>query len=112
AIVCRNRIEYVIAFFGAARSGAVLVNVSVLYSADELEYVLEKADIQALIFESEYATKVEAVAGRLSKLKHRVSIGSEVGGVESFESFIGAQPCTSPDVLLQESQPFCMTYTG
>ena len=40
-IISRNRIEYGICFFGVARSGAVLVNVSVLYAPDELVYVLE-----------------------------------------------------------------------
>src|SRR5690606_24676777 len=40
-IVCRNRIEYAIVFFGLARSGAVLVNVSTLYQPDDLAYVLQ-----------------------------------------------------------------------
>ena len=60
-IICRNRPEYGVAFFSAARSCAVLVNVSVLYSPAELGYVLDKADIEILIVEHPFADKV---AGR------------------------------------------------
>jgi len=70
AIVCRNRPEYVTAFFGAARSGCVLVNVSVLYSAEELHYVLDKADAEVLLYEDAFAERVQAVAPRLPRLRH------------------------------------------
>ena len=49
-IVSHNRTEYGVVFFGAAKSGCILVNVSVLYAPDELQYVLNKADVQALIY--------------------------------------------------------------
>ena len=38
AIMSRNRTEYAIAFFGCAKSGHVLVNISVLYAPAELTY--------------------------------------------------------------------------
>ena len=56
-IICTNRPEYAIAFFGTARTGLVLVNVSVLYSEDELSYVLEKADVEVLLFQDVFAEK-------------------------------------------------------
>src|SRR5690242_19956794 len=51
AIISRNRLEYGIVFFGASRSGGVLVNVSVLYTPDDLIYVLDKADVEILVYE-------------------------------------------------------------
>ena len=63
-ILSRNRSEYGVTFFGAARSGAVLVNVSVLYAPDELVYVLDKADIEILFYEDLFADKVGAVCGQ------------------------------------------------
>jgi acyl-CoA synthetase (AMP-forming)/AMP-acid ligase II len=50
-IISRNRPEYGVTFFGTAKSGCILVNVSVLYSEDELEFVLDKADVEVLLFE-------------------------------------------------------------
>ena len=56
-IVSRNLPEYGVAFFGVARSGLVLTNVSVLYAPDELTYVLVKARVRVLIFDTEFADK-------------------------------------------------------
>ena len=51
--------------FGTARTGCVLVNVSVLYSPEELPYVLDKADVEVLIYEDVFAEKVASVRDRL-----------------------------------------------
>jgi len=111
-IICRNRIEYGIAFFGVARSGFVLTNVSVLYAAEELAFVLERADVEVLIHEDVFADKVAAVAGRLTKLKHRVVIGEAAPGETSFERFLAGCASSYPDVEIEEDAPFSMTYTG
>lgn len=111
-IVSRNRPEYGIAFFGVARTGYVLVNVSVLYSPEELHFVLDKADVQALIFEDAFADKIEKVRAYLPKIKSHVVIGEGTAGAVPFERFIAGKPATPPPVELDERDPFCMTYTG
>jgi len=111
-IISTNRPEYGIAFFGAARSGCVLVNVSVLYAPDELAYVLEKADVELLLYEAPFAEKVAAVRGRLSKLATEVVIGGNADGATPFEAFLDGQPGDDPAVSLDQRDPFCMTYTG
>ena len=110
AVLSRNRIEYGAIFFGVARSGVVLTNVSVLYAPDELAYVLDKADAEILIHEDVFAEKVDAVLGRLPKLKRRIVIGG--ASEPSFEAFIADRPDTPPEVAIAEDDPFSMTYTG
>ncbi len=61
AVLSRNLADYGTIFFGVARTGYVLVNVSVLYAPDELTFVLNKADADVLIFDSVFAEKVAAV---------------------------------------------------
>lgn len=116
AIISRNRTEYGIAFFGAAKSGCVLVNVSVLYAPAELAYVLAKADVEALIYEDIFAEKIALVKPDLSAIKHFIEIGAgggnSGGDSVSFDYFISGQPETEPDIKLDESDPFSMTYTG
>ena len=113
AIVSRNLPEYGIVFFGAARSGLVLVNVSILYAPAELEYVLDKSDSEILLFDAQFAEKIRAVAPRCPKIRHFVSIGvSDVPGAIQFPEFLRTHPSTAPDVDLDERDPFCMTYTG
>jgi len=109
AIICRNRTEYAVAFFGAARSGAVLVNVSVLLSGDELAFVLAKADVELALVEAPFLERVKALRDRLPKLRQVVAIGDAADG---FAAFLDGHPDTPPDIALSEDDPFCMTYTG
>jgi acyl-CoA synthetase (AMP-forming)/AMP-acid ligase II len=111
AILSRNLPEYGVVFFGAAKSGLVLVNVSVLYAPDELEFVLNKSDAEALVFDAAFAEKVAAVRARCPKLAHRVSIGPAPDATP-LEDFITDRPEREPRVALDERAPFCMTYTG
>lgn len=109
-IISRNRTEYGISFFGVARSGAVLVNVSVLYAPDELVYVLDKADIELLFYENLFAEKIDAVRDRLPKLHKALRIASD--GSDEFTPFYRSSPADAPAVDIHEDDPFCMTYTG
>jgi acyl-CoA synthetase (AMP-forming)/AMP-acid ligase II len=112
AILSRNRPEYVTAFFGAARSGCVLVNVSVLYSAEELQYVLDKADVEVLLYEDAFAERVAAVLPGLPRLRHAFVIGTGSGTHASFATLGAGRPTTAPAVPIDEDDAFCMTYTG
>ena len=42
AIMCTNRPEYAVAYFGAARAGVLLAHVSIRSTVDNLVYMLEK----------------------------------------------------------------------
>lgn len=111
AILSRNLPEYGVVFFGAARSGLVLVNVSVLYAPDELEFVLNKSDAEVLVFDAALAEKAAAVRARCPKIAHWVSIGAAPGATP-LDDFLAGRPETEPRVALDERAPFCMTYTG
>ncbi len=111
-IICRNRTEYAIAFFGTARSGCVLVNVSVLYAPDELAFVLDKADVELLIFEDIFSEKIAAVRGRLTKVSSYLMIGDTSDAAEAFGAFIAGGDAGYPDIEIHEDDPFSMTYTG
>lgn len=110
-IICRNRPEYATAFFGVARSGGVLVNVSVLYAPDELAYVLDKADVEVLLVEDVFREKLAPVRAGLAKLKHVHVIGGD-GGQDGFDALLGRGAASAPTVDIGEDDPFCMTYTG
>src|SRR5207253_4550181 len=58
AIMCVNAPEYMEAFFGAQKLGAVPVNVNYRYVGTELAYLLDNSDSVALIFHDEFAPTV------------------------------------------------------
>ena len=111
-IISTNRPEYATAFFAVARTGYVLVNVSVLYAEDELSYVLDKADVEVLLFQDIFSEKVLAVAQGLSKLKALISIGGAIPGTTFLSDFMEGHSSNAPAIELSENDPFCMTYTG
>lgn len=110
-IVSRNRTEYAIMFFGAARSGAVLVNISTLYQPDDLAYVLEKADVTTLFYEDCFEAKIDAIRNRPPMLKNFVRIGQ--GGQDVlFDRYSEGSSDDYPTIKIDFDDPFCMTYTG
>lgn len=118
AMLSRNVTDYGTVFFGVARTGYVLVNVSVLYAPEELTFVLNKADVDVLIFDPFLAEKVAAVKGDVPRIKTFISlaaapasIGAKIGA-KTIDEFIAGAPSTLPTVKIAESDPFCMTYTG
>ncbi len=116
AILSRNLWQYGVVFFGAARSGLVLVNLSVQYAPNELTFALNKSDAEILIFDGAFDDKVAAVRADCPRLRTLVRIGgaddaAAPGGV-GFDAFVAGQPDTPPEVALADTDPFCMTYTG
>jgi acyl-CoA synthetase (AMP-forming)/AMP-acid ligase II len=114
AMLSRNLADYGTVFFGVARTGYVLVNVSVLYAPDELIFVLNKADADVLIFDAIFAEKVAAVRADTPRIKTLISLGAapDIAGSRTLDDFIKDAPATLPKVDIAETDPFCMTYTG
>src|SRR5690625_127580 len=110
-VLSRNRLEYGILFFGLARSGAVMVNISTLYQPDDLAYVLTKADVTTLFYEAEFKSKLEQMKEQPPLLKRLICIEDD-GPDESLKAFVGQADTTPPQVELAFTDPFCMTYTG
>ena len=52
AIFAVNSPEYAAVFFACARIGAVLVPINLLFTAEEVDYVLEKTRVKALLLDS------------------------------------------------------------
>ena len=119
SVLSRNLPEYGVVFFGVARTGLVLNNVSILYAADELAWVLNKSDTEVLIVDAAFAERLPAVRAQCPGLRHVVLIGPEQKAASDqsehaqaaihFEALIAGQPTTPPEAELDERDPFCMT---
>lgn len=58
AIFATNSPEYVAAFFGCARIGAVLVPINLMFTAGDVDYVFDKTRVKALLVEPMFLVKV------------------------------------------------------
>ena len=70
-----NSPEYAETNFAAIKIRAIPINVNYRYLDDELCYLLDNADVEALVYHSSLADRVERVRARLPKLRLLVEVG-------------------------------------
>lgn len=113
SMLSRNVLDYGTVFFGVARTGLVLNNVSILYADDELAWVLNKSDTEVLIVDAAFTARIPVVRAQVAGLRQVIVIGDAPDAdAPSLDAFIAGQPTAEPDVVLDERDAFCMTYTG
>jgi fatty-acyl-CoA synthase len=74
ALYLYNGNEYLETVFAALKLRAVPVNVNFRYLADELHYLLDNADAEAIVYHGALAERVQAVRERLPKLRFFVQV--------------------------------------
>ena len=109
-----NGNEYLEAHYGAFKMRGVPVNVNYRYLDEELAYLLDNADAEALVFHSSLGDRVERVRGRLPKLKLLVEVDDgdtgQVPVARGYEDVIAAHE-PMPRITRDESDVY-MLYTG
>lgn len=73
-IYLHNSNEYLEAQYGVFKAGGCPVNVNYRYKADELVYLLDNADAQAVFFQGCYAARIWEIRRQLPKVKLYVQI--------------------------------------
>lgn len=109
ALYMRNCSEYLVGAFAALKIGAVPVNVNFRYEDDELAYLLDNSDSEAIIFGEEFAPHIMRAAKRLPKIKLMIQVGDSAipttVNIISYTSALNCEPlprrATSPsDIIL------------
>lgn len=77
AILLMNCLEWLPIYFGVLRTGALAVPMNYRYTADEIEYCLQLADADALVFGPEFIGRVEAIADRMPSIATRLFVGAD-----------------------------------
>ncbi len=113
AVMCPNIAEYAVVHFGAARLGCVLVNLSIMYAAEEVVNIIDRTRAPVLVIDSESCDKIAAVRQRMSGLETVIAIGAP-GGLAAvrFEDFLAGGGVQPPAARLAETEPVGMTFTG
>lgn len=76
AILLMNCIDWLPIYFGILKTGALAVPLNFRYAADEIDYCLNLAESDALIFGPEFIGRVESVAEKISKNRMLIYIGA------------------------------------
>ncbi len=76
AILLMNCIDWLPIYFGILKAGALAVPLNFRYSADEIDYCLQLAQADVLIFGPEFVGRVEAVADKISRTCTLIYLGA------------------------------------
>ncbi|MEO7371257.1 MAG: AMP-binding protein, partial [Ilumatobacteraceae bacterium] len=107
--------EYLEAQYGAFKMRGVAVNVNYRYLDDELWYLLDNSDAEALVFHSSLGDRVAQVAARLPQIKLLIEVGDGGGGarVEGSVSYDDVIAGNEPmERIVRSEDDIYMLYTG
>ena len=76
-ILSHNRVEFIDLLFAAAKTGLILVPLNTRYTGHEIEYIVHDSDMQALLYESDFAETLSLL--RTSGIKSWVALDSMSG---------------------------------
>ena len=120
AIFLYNSNEYLETQYAAFKMRGVPINVNYRYLDEELYYLLDNADAEALVFHSSLGNRVSRVADRLPKLRLLIEVdddtdhveesSGQVPGAHRYEEVIAAhQPMPR---IRRDDNDIYMLYTG
>ena len=69
AILLMNCLEWLPIYFGILKAGCIAVPMNFRYSSDEIEYCLDLADVELLVFGPEFVTRMDAIANKIGNVK-------------------------------------------
>ena len=79
-----NGPEYLETYYAAFKAGLAPVNTNYRYVADELIYLFDNADAEAVVFRASFAETVESIRGRLPKVKAWIAVAEPGHPVPAF----------------------------
>ncbi|MGH7012333.1 MAG: AMP-binding protein, partial [Caulobacteraceae bacterium] len=79
-----NAPEYLETYYAAFKAGLVPVNANYRYVADELVYLFDNADAEAVVFQAGFGPVVDSIRGRLPKVKVWIGISEPGAAVPDF----------------------------
>ena len=112
-ILLMNCLEWLPIYFGILKSGALAVPLNFRYSADEIKYCLELADVDYLLFGPEFVGRVEAVCDRLPRIKSFIYVGEDCPTfAESYFDLVSYCSSKAPCVALNDDDEAAIYFSS
>lgn len=103
AILLMNCLEWLPIYFGVLRTGAIVVPMNFRYTADEIKYCSELADVSVLIFGPEFIERVSAVKDELTDIRSYVFVGDNCPDfAKSYENEINFFSRRYPEIEIND----------
>ncbi len=104
ALLLMNCLEWLPIYFGILRTGALAVPMNYRYTAAEIKYCADLADVDVLVFGPEFIGRVEEISDRLPHVKYRFYVGDDCPTfAESYNKLVNYASSRTPDIKLSDS---------
>src|SRR5262245_47743256 len=84
-----NSIEWVEAMMASLKARLVPVNINYRYVEEELRYLFDNADLQAVVYQREYGPRIAAVRASVPTLRHLIMIDDGSGVDQGDLDYVG-----------------------
>ena len=103
AVLLMNCLEWLPIYFGILKTGALAVPMNYRYTADEIKYCAELADVSVLVFGPEFVGRVEQIEPELRGVKHMFYVGCDLPVfADSYDRLATYCSSTAPAVELTD----------
>jgi len=103
AILLMNCLEWLPIYFGILKTGAIAVPLNFRYAPDEIEYCLNLAEVDILIFGPEFIGRVEEIADSISKNRLLFYVGENCPSfAEDYNSAVSNSSSINPEIKLTD----------
>ena len=102
-ILLMNCLEWLPIYFGILKAGAIAVPLNFRYTADEIEYCVNLAEVDVLVFGPEFIGRVEEIAEAISKNRLLFFVGDGCPSfAEHYNSLTADCSSQAPDIKLTD----------
>ncbi len=102
-ILLMNCLEWLPIYFGILKTGALAVPLNFRYDSDEIEYCVDLADVDILVFGPEFIGRIEEIADKISQHRLLFYVGENCPTfAEDYNEMVANSSSVSPDIEITD----------
>ena len=112
-ILLMNCLDWLPLYFGILKSGAIAVPLNFRYTAEEIKYCLELADVDYLFFGPTFIGRIEAICDRMPRIKSFIYVGCDCPSfAESYADLVSYCSSKAPCVPLSDDDEAAIYFSS
>lgn len=113
AILMFNCLEWLPIYFGILKSGAIAVPFNFRFDTDEIKYCAELAEVDVLIFGTEFIGRIESICEKLSKGRLLIFVGDNCPTfAESYHALVADCSSRPPLVRIEDEDDAAIYFSS
>ena len=113
AVLLMNCLEWLPIYFGILKAGCVAVPMNFRYSSDEIQYCLDLADVEVLVFGPEFVSRMDAITDSIPSVKKLFFVGKgKPDYAEDCIRLTGFCSSSAPPIALEETDDAAVYFSS